>query len=117
MIGNNANAADNVAKPGSVEKLYGVCKSPNPNIMFRCATYIQGFGTMMYIVGQASAESGLTPDKRDTLKAYALCHQETVPVADMIRVFLNWTERNPKEWQENGEIGVLASLREAWPCK
>jgi len=117
VIGNDANAAGNLAKPGSVEKLYGACKSPDPNIMFKCAAYIQGFSTMMYIVRQASAESGLAPDKRDTLKAYGLCQQETVTVANMIQAFLNWTERNPNEWQESGELGVLDSLREAWPCK
>jgi tRNA U34 2-thiouridine synthase MnmA/TrmU len=105
VIGNNANAADNVAKPGSVEKLYGVCKSPNIDIKVRCAAYIQGFGAMMYVV-----------EKRKTLAAFGVCQQETVTVAEMIQAFLNWTERNPKEWQENGEIGVLASLREAWPC-
>jgi hypothetical protein len=116
VIGNNANAADNVAKPGSVEKLYGVCKSPNIDIKVRCAAYIQGFGAMMYVVGKASAETGLALEKRKTLAAFGVCQQETVTVAEMIQAFLNWTERNPKEWQENGEIGVLASLREAWPC-
>jgi hypothetical protein len=45
-----------------------------------------------------------------------MCHQETVPVADMIQVFLNWTERHPQEWDEVGEYGILASFKEAWPC-
>jgi hypothetical protein len=116
ILGNSAIAADAGTNPDSVQKLYGVCKSPNANIMFRCAAYIQGFSTMMNIVGQASSGSAFDPDKRNVLKAYGLCHQEAVPVADMIRAFLNWTERNPQEWNTSGEFGVLASLREAWPC-
>jgi hypothetical protein len=96
--------------------LYGFCKSPNYDIMIRCAGYIHGFSTMMILMGQASADPGLTPDRRDALRAYGLCHQETVPVADMMTAFLNWAERNPQERETNGEDGVLASLREAWPC-
>jgi len=103
------------ANPNSVQKLYGVCKSPNPTVMFRCAAYIQGFSTMMHIVGEASAEAGLSADKRDALRAYGICHSASVP--DMIRVFLNWTERHPQEWERDGEYGVLASLKEEWPCR
>lgn len=116
MISNGANAADNFAKPGSVEKLYGVCKSPDIKILGRCAAYIQGFGAMMDIVGQASAETNPASDRRNALAAFGLCHQGMVTVPEMIRAFLNWTERNPNAWDERGEVGVLASLREAWPC-
>jgi hypothetical protein len=34
----------------------------------------------------------------------------------MMRAFLNWTEQHPQEWDSKGELGVLAALREAWPC-
>jgi hypothetical protein len=118
MVGNNASAAQNVGKPGSVQALYGVCKSPDIKIMSRCAAYIQGFGgAMMYMVGQASDETSLAPDGRNALSAFGLCHQGMVTVPEMIQTFLNWSEQNPKEWDSNGEFGVLASLREAWPCK
>jgi Rap1a immunity proteins len=116
MIGSAANAA-HVARDGSVERLYGFCKSPDIKILDRCAAYIQGFGAMMYLVGQASADTDRTPDRRTTLAAFGLCHQGMVTTADMIRAFLNWTEQNRKDWDDNGEFGVLASLREAWPCK
>jgi hypothetical protein len=115
-IGNAANAA-HVARDGSVERLYGFCKSPDIKMRSSCAAYLQGFGAMMYFVGQASADTDRTPDRRTTLAEFGLCHQGMLTTADMIQAFVNWTEQNPKEWVNNGEFGVLASLREAWPCK
>jgi Rap1a immunity proteins len=116
MVCGAAVAASMSTNPNSVTRLYGFCRSPYPGFMSRCAGYIQGFSKMMIIVGQASTDPGLPPDRRDALRAYGMCSQEAVPVAEMMRAFVNWTERNPQEWESNGEVGVLASLREAWPC-
>ena len=116
LVGSAAIAASATSNPDSVTRMYGFCKSPNLSFMSRCATYIHGFSTMMTMVGEASAEPGLTPERRNTLRAFGLCSREKIPVPEMMRAFLNWTERNPQEWESNGEVGVLAALREAWPC-
>jgi hypothetical protein len=60
---------------------------------------------MRHIVGEASAEADLTADKRDALKAYGLC--QTASVSDRITVFLNWTERNPQDWDKTGHAEFL----------
>jgi Ssp1 endopeptidase immunity protein Rap1a len=116
MVGGAAIAASTSSNPNSVTRMYGFCRSTNLSFMSRCATYIHGFSTMMTMVGQASADPSLPPERRDALRAYGMCSQELVSVAEMMRAFVNWTERNPQAWESNGEVGVLASLREAWPC-
>jgi hypothetical protein len=35
----------------------------------------------------------------------------------MVQAFVKWAESHPEQWGTPRQLGVMAALRETWPCK
>jgi hypothetical protein len=94
----------------SVQSLYENCKAPerSPRNTL-CMGYISGVGNMMGLVGAVERQH---PD-RDYANL-ATCGDITNGA--MMQAFMNWAEKNPREWASNQSVGVILALSETWPC-
>ena len=72
----------------------------------------------LYCIGEASGVVG-------TMMAYAnysktsirMCAPSSVSNGQAIKIFLNWADKNPTDWQIPSTVGFILALREAYPCK
>lgn len=99
----------------TVQSLYQDCKATGERYT-GCLRYLTGVGDMMDTIGTIRGSSPLSPDVLRSLFPFAMCLPEKVTLGQMNQVFLNWTEANPKRWQEPEEIGVWTAFQDAWPC-
>lgn len=73
----------------------------------------------LYCVGMGSGVSLMMMLNSKTVGAYRFCRENRSRVlsnGQIIRIFLNWADRNPKNWDAPGPIGFALALEEAYPC-
>jgi hypothetical protein len=106
-----ARAAD------SVEELYIKCITDVSIVRQQCLWYVAGVSDLLRANGAAfRRERNILA--RYTLQPVSICEPEkaNAPYAAKVQVFVRWAARNPREWQNEAEQGVVLALREAWPC-
>ena len=47
---------------------------------------------------------------------FRICPAEGISTGQARQIFVNWAEKNPKEWQKEASVAVFASLALAYPC-
>lgn len=72
-----------------------------------CLGYISGVGDAMQVI----AVEALSDQTRD----FAICGIARYNA--MVQAFVNWAEKHPERWEEPRRLGVMAALKELWPCK
>ena len=72
-----------------------------------CLGYISGIGDTMQVVGVEALS--------DKTRDFAMCGIARYNA--MVQAFVNWAEKHPKRWEEPRRFGVMAALKELWPCK
>ena len=80
------------------------------SLMNQCKGNV-GPSWQMYCYGLVS---GLIVGLRSTQYA---CAPEGATIALLAQIFINWAEKNPKEWEQFAKVGLAKALHEAHPCK
>jgi hypothetical protein len=92
------------ANATTVQDMIGICK-PSDSIYPYCLGQASGvMATMM-----ANADETKTGPR--------MCATSSVSNAQAIKIFLNWADKNPTNWQLPSAFGFILALREAYPCK
>jgi len=92
----------------NVQSLYNLCKMEEGSQEFAlCAGYIGGIGSVMQFMGAGLKQY---PDFRP----FAICG--TASHGAMVQAFVNWVQKNPREFTNKKTVGVMTALRENWPC-
>lgn len=92
--------------PETVQQLYEACKRPiSSSDRLECIVYIAGVADVMQF---------LAPIKDEDPVPFAICN--TGSYGAMVQAFVNWAEKNPKEWGMARLYGVMMALRLNWPC-
>ena len=106
------------AAEDNVEKLLRECSAGSADSplfeWFHCIGYITGIGDMMGLNGLliAKYDEGVI-----NLNHLAFCPGKPAPTyGATLQVFKNWAQRHPERWGDKAFVGVIAALREAWPC-
>lgn len=82
----------------NIQKLYNMCKMPPASTEYAiCVGYISG--TLLF--------TGLDEHRNPDVQPFALCGNPSYGA--MVRAFINWAEKNPKEWGKLRIIGALLS--------
>lgn len=96
----------------NVEHLLKWCKLPETRSDHGfCAGYVVGVADMMQQVGRQGAGNFRS--------VFGMCVPKSLHTPSgnaEVQVFVNWAEKNPKEWGQVNEVGVVLALSEAWPC-
>ena len=85
-----------------------------------CVAFISGVAEQMIATGvvfrQRRAEGGfLDGDDRLDMSFLSACTKASFGA--MVQAFINWAEKHPEKWSTSRQLGVMASLRETWPCE
>lgn len=94
----------------NTEHLLKWCKQPetSANHAF-CVGFVSGIAEMMKLVA-------LTAHGHFRMN-YGMCVSDPDPGGNAeVQAFINWTEKNPKNWGMLNEVGVILALSETWPC-
>jgi len=92
----------------NVQSLYNLCKMEEGSQEFAlCAGYIGGIGSVMQFMGAGLKQY---PDFRP----FAICGAASHGA--MVQAFVNWVQKNPREFTNKQTVGVMTALRENWPC-
>lgn len=53
----------------------------------------------------------------EPLRQFSTCPGDPIPTygAD-VQAFKNWAQKHPEHWTDPDILGVIAALRETWPC-
>lgn len=98
-----------VAADHDVQHLYKMCKMPPTSPEFAiCVGYISGVGDTLLFMG-------LDKHRNPEVQPFAICGEPSYGA--MVQAFVNWAEKNPKEWARGQIIGAMLSLNENWSCK
>jgi hypothetical protein len=73
-----------------------------------CIGYVGGIGDAMLANGQIVHP--LNP-------VVSICDEGLISRGAMVQAFRNWAQKHPERWSDNDSLGVMAALRETWPCK
>jgi hypothetical protein len=99
------------AKPNTVQELHDMCVSSDLGLRGICSGYISGVADMM--VGLPKLGLTGTPDL--PVSALSICF-DTVKYGAMTAAFDEWAEKHPELGNKLRLTGVIAALREKWPC-
>jgi hypothetical protein len=101
--------ANAVVPNQNVQSLYDLCKEgPTSPKYSYCVGYISGVAEMLSFLHQ---HKQLYPEYNNL---FEIC--DTPSYGAMAYAYVNWAEKNPKEWGKDRIIGVLAVLVANWPC-
>jgi hypothetical protein len=104
-----AAALSRATADDNVQSLYNLCKTGEGSQEFAlCVGYIGGIGSVMQFMGAGLKQH---PD----LRPFAICG--TASNGAMVQAFVYWAGKNPREWTNKQTVGVMAALRENWPCQ
>jgi hypothetical protein len=113
LLNGSAQAASN----RTVQDLYTDCKSTEAAKQVSCIRFIDGISSAMLISGQLSLINSLAWHRRQIYSTMGMCPEQSLTQGQMRQAFVNWVERNPKEWQKMEYEGVIAAMKETWPCR
>ena len=71
---------------------------------------------IMHCIGMGSGVSVMMMLNVNTPGTYRICTPDRITNAQIVRIFLNWADKNPKKWDAPGPIGFALALEEAYPC-
>lgn len=98
----------------SVQSLYQWCQDENDVKAVACMAYAAGVADVM--VRNSTLRHQLDGDDRERLSLYAVCAKgATFGAAG--QAFMNWAAKHPDRSTEPRVDGVMAALRDTWPCK
>ncbi len=95
----------------STESLLQMCRVTNNNSPDRgyCMGFVTGMANMMEAIGLQGTG--------DFKKMYGMCVSAPFPSGNAeIQAFINWAEKNPKQWGQSNVVGVILALASTWPC-
>lgn len=72
---------------------------------------------MGYCIGVVSGVGKILYVSADLDTPLRSCTKDQVTNSQMIQIFMNWADKNPKHWQEPDFYGVAQALMDAYPCK
>jgi Rap1a immunity proteins len=96
----------------TTQDLYFACKSNNTTIAMACMKYLQGVLSMMQLIGLGMDSR---PERTAFSSTFEACAEDVTAPA-MIRIFINWAEKHPKQWGKPPAFGAWAAYAEAFPC-
>jgi Rap1a immunity proteins len=99
----------------TVQDLYSDCKSESAVREISCMRFLQGAGEIMMTASIAVADKDLPIVVRRTFRTIALC-TNAITGGQLKQAFINWAEKNPKDWQLTEEEGAQSALTETWRC-
>ena len=70
----------------------------------------------LYCVGVGSGVSVMMMLNSDAPGTLRICNSGRITNGQIIRIFLNWANRNPQKWGAPAPIGFALSLQETYPC-
>ncbi len=100
--------ADEDKLPSTVQDYIRACERTSTWMLF-CYGHVHGVAKTMMINGLVLTQEG-GPD------VPSLCTSKGFSPTQAVKVFLNWANANPTEWQVEAQAGMLVALSEAWPC-
>lgn len=92
----------NALEGDSVQDMIQQCQQDDPKFL--------------HCVGMGSGVSVMMMLNSKTVGSYRFCSSRGLSNGQIIRIFLNWADRNPKDWDAPGPIGFALALGEAYPC-
>lgn len=121
----SARAANyNPFQDDSIQALYLNCKSENDLRRMACIKYLEGVYGMMEIAGVIATDPTVVQSAgsaylKKLLKSVSICPSEetSTSVATVWRIFINWAERHPTEWNRPKAFGAWSAISEAYPCR
>jgi hypothetical protein len=112
----SAYGADSNTKiPHTIQDLYTECSSQDEDNQLLCLAYLATSRENVTFIGRALFTPLRNPTA-DRLRKILYCVPNEVTNGQLRQVFINWAEKNPKDWQTVAVAGVIVALREAWPC-
>ena len=108
-----AVSAAHASNAVTVGKLLQLCNAASDSTdSFYCFGFISGVGGVLQVQSHLVDENmNPVPNKTKT------CIPEFITSDQLVQVFRNWAERNPKDWSWAATVGVMNALNETWPCK
>lgn len=101
----------------TVQDLYTDCKSTENAKQVSCIRFIDGMSSAMMISGRLSLMNSLEWHQRMLYSTMGMCPEQSLTPGQMRQAFVNWVERNPTQWQQLEYEGVVAAMKETWPCR
>jgi len=109
--------ASDASQPDSVQAMREWCHATMDDPRrSACIAFVSGIGSYMIEIGVYQMDTTIRQEYREALTKVSICPKEAVSGGQFVQVFLNWSDKNPKEWQSTATAGVFAALIEAWPC-
>ena len=82
---------------------------------FLCVGKVSGIGEMMGLNGLLIFQHR---ESYANFYKFSICPGKPTPtIGAQLQVFKNWARIHPERWAEQDFVGVIVSLREAWPCR
>lgn len=111
-----ASYSSNAYSDESIQTLLQECNNQDDvSDQLHCVGYVGGVSDMMNVNGLLITQYH---EGSANLVKFAICPGKPTPTYGVkLQVFKNWGQRHPERWGEQDFVGVIAALREAWPCR
>src|SRR5579859_2770914 len=122
LIAIPASAAEAPKAPApTVQEFLDVCKAAfkdQPTDLeqvqnFQCISYVGATRDMLQLNGTI-LKSAKSSEVKDALRPFALCGSPTYGAA--VKIFTNWANAHPEQWDKKQLFGVITALTEKFPC-
>lgn len=108
-------ASSALAETRNVQDLHRQCtKAVATAEQIFCVAFISGVAEQMIANGQV-LDQVKNDDDRVLMLFLSACTKASFGA--MIQAFIKWAENHPDKWDTPRQLGVMAALRETWPCK
>ncbi len=99
----------------TVGELQKECRGDPVDVAY-CYGLIGGIATMLFMNGEKKYINRVDANKAADLTACIPASHATFESAALVQSFLNWADRHPGALATRAQLGVVAAIREAWPC-
>jgi hypothetical protein len=97
----------------TVQKILELCEQPNGS-----PAKTQCFGLIVGVAQTSALIEMMLVAKTDPVSDLIACHNSVAPTSGAeAQAFVNWAKRHPEHWSRPAAVGVIAALRQTWPCK
>lgn len=110
-----AHAADDSFST-TIQGVLTLCKG-DAGSELQCLYFLKGSSSVFEMLGTLQESANAPQARKEVLASFGLCGQGMVTLGQIKQVFINWAEKNPRDWQLPATYGVWIAVREAWPCK
>ena len=98
--------------PNSVQELLMACEYLENPTAEQSGNYAYCAGIAIGVMGTLGQLTNF-----GEIKGKGYCISKDTSTGQLIQLFRNWAEANPKLWQYEGVSGFVVAATRAWPCQ